>query len=371
MTDFCIQNLSKTYATGQVALDGVSLSLPLGQHLRIIGPSGAGKSTLLRCIAGLESPEPQAVIQLGATALHALPPHQRGIGWVPQRPLLMPDRPVIEQLRWGASESRWLRRQTIVEWLDLGPLLHRRPHQLSGGEIQRIVLARLFLRECLLWLLDEPTSFLDPPRQRNFREQLHLLQAESGVTILEVTHDWNAIRSDSPVAVLLSGRLCQMGLPRDLLHHPAHPLVAEALTPTLPGQIWNRFAGRWQSSVTGQMGFLPDSPGPMWNPPIGWNGSPKSANRIWFGWSQPVRLGTPRTTDWSLGDWRVVAVDPLVGSPSPSAMIDLDQAGRRVRSWLFHADWPRIGEVVPCGVAVDAVSYYDHSTGLRHDDRDG
>src|SRR5262245_14522393 len=180
-----LRDVSLTYPNGATALANVSLDIPAGDALTVIGPSGAGKTSLLRVIAGLESLSGGAVLFDNRDVTHT-PPWRRGVALVPQRPALFPHRTVADNLAlgltlkrsWPARLARWFRRSSedvpsrgeidrrvaeAAELLRLTPLLQRRPHELSGGEQQRVVLGRAVVSGARVWLLDEPLAALDVP----------------------------------------------------------------------------------------------------------------------------------------------------------------------------------------------------------------
>ena len=200
-----------------------SLDLEVGGRLALLGPSGSGKSTLLRLIAGLETPTAGAVAWNGVR-LDGLPPHRRGVAFTAQRPALYPQLTVSEQL--PASP----RRAEAVALLQLEPLLTRLPATLSGGEKQRVVLAKLVCGDATLWLLDEPFASLDPVFRAEFRHDLHLLAELSGATMIVVTHDpTDALALGRRVGVLGDGTLQRLGTPEELHARPGNRFAAFCL----------------------------------------------------------------------------------------------------------------------------------------------
>ncbi len=211
-----IRGLTKRFApnAGLAALD---LDVPAGDRLVLLGPSGSGKSTLLRLLAGLETPD-AGEIRLGDRLLNHVPPHERGIAFVPQRPAFYPHLRLREQL--PAVDDRF----------GLAGLGERYPHQLSGGEKQRAALARALARQAALALFDEPFAPLDPVFRAEIRHELHLLLDRSAATMILVTHDpIDALALGRRVGVLGDGRLQQLGTPEELAGRPGNRFVALAL----------------------------------------------------------------------------------------------------------------------------------------------
>jgi ABC-type Fe3+/spermidine/putrescine transport system ATPase subunit len=179
------------------ALAGVSFVLPGGQALLVLGPSGAGKTTLLRCIAGLERPDAGAISVNGLVVFGRgidVAPHRRGLAMVFQRPTLWPHLTAQDNVALalvGRGLRRRERRRRAAEALDqlgMTPRLRAWPGTLSGGELQRVGLARALVVDPRLLLLDEPLASLDPDRRDEMVALLRTLKAERGVTILWVSH---------------------------------------------------------------------------------------------------------------------------------------------------------------------------------------
>src|SRR5262249_30226443 len=152
--------------------------------MAVVGPSGAGKTTLLGLIAGLETPDLGTVLIDGRNVT-GLPPHQRDVGVISQRPGLYPHLGGRRNLSIGLGlssrrvESKEIARRVdeAIQVLGLERVLNRAPHELSGGEQQRVALGRLLVRRPAVWLLDEPFGHVDAAQKTEFRRQLHLLRA--------------------------------------------------------------------------------------------------------------------------------------------------------------------------------------------------
>jgi ABC-type Fe3+/spermidine/putrescine transport system ATPase subunit len=186
-------------AEGRLLLDGVTFSLERGEHALLVGPSGAGKTTLLRAIAGLVAPYRGEVRLFGVPASEPgrvlLAPAERGIGMLFQGAALWPHmsaRGTLEFVLARRGVARGARRAKAEELLalcDLAGFAERRAATLSGGEAQRLGLARALAAEPRILLLDEPLGPLDAPRRGALLDRLHELQRRLGLTVLHVTHD--------------------------------------------------------------------------------------------------------------------------------------------------------------------------------------
>jgi ABC-type Fe3+/spermidine/putrescine transport system ATPase subunit len=202
----------------QLALDNVSFGVAPGKAAVILGPSGCGKTTVLRIIAGLEVPEAGEVVLNGITVSAAgraiVPPHQRRLGFVFQDLALWPHLTVQQNLDFvlgsmrvsGAERSR--RAQEALALVRIEQFSTRYPHQLSGGEQQRVAVARAIVGEPRVLLLDEPLSSLDPDLRAELRSELTRLQNALALTMVYVTHDReDAVALADSVVEMRSGRI--------------------------------------------------------------------------------------------------------------------------------------------------------------------
>ncbi len=221
-------------------LRGVNLSVRKGETLAVLGVSGAGKTTLLRIIAGLDVPEEGEVFVGGRVVTRGpdllVPPRERQVGFIFQNLGLWQHMSVEEHLRFVFNLRRIKdpedKIREILEFFGLWKHRKKRPHQLSGGEKQRLAFARAMAQQVKFLLLDEPLSNLDLPRKKQLREELLRIKARRDVTLLYVTHDPLDVRIISHrVAVLHQGRIIQEGTWEELLRSPVHPIVEELLNP--------------------------------------------------------------------------------------------------------------------------------------------
>lgn len=236
MTAIALDAVSRAYG-GVLALDAVSLTAPAGQVLALLGPSGSGKSTVLRLIAGLEALD-AGEIRVGDDIVSApgrtLAPELRRIGMVFQDYSLFPHMTVAANVGFGLhKQTHALREREALRWLDRVGLAHRAgafPHELSGGEQQRIALARALAPKPRAVLLDEPFSGLDPVLRAELREVTLSALRETRTTTLFVTHDAEeALQVADRLAILKRGKLVQEGAPREAYDAPVSIDAAGAL----------------------------------------------------------------------------------------------------------------------------------------------
>ncbi len=229
-----LRALSKHFPTHR-ALDGISLQLSRGEFYSLIGPSGCGKTTTLRLIAGLEVPTSGDILLDGVSIIN-LKPYQRDVTTVFQNYALFPHLTVGQNVAFGL-ERRGLSKPVIsnkvaesLALVELQGKEQRLPNQISGGERQRVALARSLVLEPKVLLLDEPLSALDPKLRRQMRRELKDIQRRVGITFLFITHDQEeALSMSDQIAVINCGRIEQVGSPRDVYRRPASKFVAEFL----------------------------------------------------------------------------------------------------------------------------------------------
>jgi molybdate transport system ATP-binding protein len=201
-----------------------------GDVTALIGPSGAGKSSALHAIAGLVRPERGRVVLGGRVLFDGtvdLPPHERGIGLVPQDALLFPHRSVLANLRYGAPRAGATAPtlDEVVAALDLGPLLERLPATLSGGERQRVALGRALCSGPRALLLDEALASLDGPRRARALDLVRGLRGR--VATVLVTHALGEVLGCADrVVVLDAGVVVASGPPREVLAAPRDPRLS-------------------------------------------------------------------------------------------------------------------------------------------------
>lgn len=227
-----LEQVSKRFADGTLALEHIELDVADGELLVIVGPSGCGKSTLLRVVAGLEEAS-SGRVWIGEHVVNNWPPQKRNVAMVFQEYALYPFMTVRDNLSFPLRMRR-LRRAEIAErvdrvarMLDLPSLLDRYPRELSGGQRQRVAMGRALVREPSVFLLDEPLSNLDAKLRVSVRAEIASIQERTRTTMIYVTHDQTeAMTLGHRVAVLERGRLQQVAPPRELYDQPANAFVA-------------------------------------------------------------------------------------------------------------------------------------------------
>jgi ABC-type Fe3+/spermidine/putrescine transport system ATPase subunit len=231
--------VTRRYAgNAEPSVDNLSLTIPPGELLALVGASGSGKTTTLRLAAGYETPD-HGRIRLGdgRDALRDVThesPQRRGFGMVFQHYALFPHMRVEENVAFGLEArgvkkaERLARARAALDNVGLGGKAERPVQALSGGEQQRVAVARALVIAPRVLLLDEPLSNLDPTLRHSMRDELRATLRRSGVTVLFVTHDQeDAFAVADRVAMLDRGRLLQVGTPEALYHSPATRAVAE------------------------------------------------------------------------------------------------------------------------------------------------
>jgi putative spermidine/putrescine transport system ATP-binding protein len=232
MTTLHIDRISAHYGTTRVLRD-VSLDVSDGEFVALLGPSGCGKTTILKIIAGLIQPVSGDVRFNGESVL-PVAAERRGAVMVFQKPLLFPHLTVAENVAFGLKMRKVPKAETqrrVTEALRLVQLEgyeKRKPNELSGGQEQRVSLARALVTEPRVLLLDEPFSALDETLRAEMRELVRELQRRLKITTIFVTHDQaEAAALADRIALVLDGRIEQFAAPRDFYLAPATPAAAQ------------------------------------------------------------------------------------------------------------------------------------------------
>lgn len=246
-----LEHVSHSYGS-LLAVDDLSLEVPVGAFVSLLGPSGCGKSTTLRIIAGFESPDRGRVL-IGGRDVTDLEARRRPTAMVFQNYALFPHMSVGENVAYGLKVRRMDRTEIdtrvrdVLERVDLADYLDTPVTDLSGGQQQRAALARAVAVEPDVLLFDEPLSNLDVALRYQTRRELKELQRRLGVTSIYVTHDQEeALSLSDHVAVMRKGRIVQAGPPRKLYDKPDTAFVASFLGGA------NILKGELASAVTGR-----------------------------------------------------------------------------------------------------------------------
>lgn len=244
MAELVLRNLQKQFSETVVVGD-INLSLDKGDMVALLGPSGCGKTTILRMIAGLVAPSTGEII-FEHKNLVPLPPQKRHLGMVFQNHVLFPHMTVFDNIAFGLK-MRALPKSEIAEKVSelmtitqLYGLEQRYPSQLSGGQSQRVALARTLITEPALLLLDEPLSNLDASLRSEMGGFIRQIHKRLGLTTVFVTHDpKEAMTLADKVAVMAAGKILQFGTPKTLFHQPVSADVARVLGKAniMPGKI--------------------------------------------------------------------------------------------------------------------------------------
>ena len=230
----------------RAVLEGVDLAVERGIIVAVLGPSGCGKTTLLRSIAGLLRASAGSIRigdrELSSASVH-VPPEKRSIGWVPQEASLFPHLSVGNNIGFGIPRGRQRapRIAELAALVGLGDYVDRSPGQLSGGQAQRVSLARALAPRPDVVLLDEPFAALDPMLRTSLRADVSdLLRSQQSTAVL-VTHDQEeALSLADTIVVMMAGRIVQRGSPVEVYEHPTTPWVARFVGDTV------EFRGVWR-----------------------------------------------------------------------------------------------------------------------------
>ncbi len=232
MADIVLDNVTKRYPDGALAVDHIDLDIADGEFVILVGPSGCGKSTTLNMIAGLEDIS-EGELRIGGQVVNNKAPKDRDIAMVFQSYALYPHMTVRQNMAFALKLAKTPQAtidQKVNEAariLDLTEHLDRKPANLSGGQRQRVAMGRAIVRDPAAFLMDEPLSNLDAKLRVQTRTELSRLQQRLGTTTVYVTHDQTeAMTLGDRVAVMRSGLIQQVDTPDELYHHPVNLFVA-------------------------------------------------------------------------------------------------------------------------------------------------
>ncbi len=236
-TRIAVSSLKKKYGALTV-IEDLNLDIKKGEFISLLGPSGSGKTTLLMILAGFEKATSGSV-SLDGTHIENLPPHKRGLGVVFQNYALFPHMTVAENIAFPLKMRRYSRSiikqkvQKVLDMVQLSDYGKRRPTEMSGGQQQRIALARALVFEPRVILMDEPFGALD----KQLREQMQLdirdMHKRLGLTVVFVTHDQSeALTMSDRIAVFNKGNIEQIGTPLEIYEKPKTDFVAQFIGET-------------------------------------------------------------------------------------------------------------------------------------------
>lgn len=226
------QGITKDF-DGKLALDNVSFDVHPGEFLSILGPSGCGKTTLLRILIGLLEPTAGRILLDGKDITHA-PPDKRGMGIVFQNYALFENMTVLRNVEYALKlrkATRGTARETAIKMIDLVGLtehIDKKPSQLSGGQMQRVAIARTLALSPDIILFDEPMSALDVATRLALRRELKKIQSAMGTTMIYITHDQEeAFAMSDRIMVMNAAVIHQLDTPENILRSPADDYVRE------------------------------------------------------------------------------------------------------------------------------------------------
>ncbi len=232
MAQVKLQNVSKAYESGVVAVRDANLSVESREFLVIVGPSGCGKSTLLRMIAGLEEVT-SGEIWIGERMVNGVPPKDRDIAMVFQNYALYPHMTVYDNLAFGLRLRKYNKKEIdqrvreAAAILGITQYLDRKPKALSGGERQRVAVGRAIVRKPIVFLFDEPLSNLDAKMRVLMRTEIRKLHLKLQATMIYVTHDQTeAMTMSDRIVVMNKTEIQQVADPLTVYEHPANKFVA-------------------------------------------------------------------------------------------------------------------------------------------------
>ncbi len=231
MAGVALEDVTKVYDDGTVAVSNLALDIEDGEFMVLVGPSGCGKTTALRMVAGLETIT-AGEVRIAERVVNRVPPKDRDIAMVFQNYALYPHLTVADNLGFSlrlhkVPRAEIKRRVTdIARILGLEDLLNRKPRALSGGQRQRVAMGRAIVRDPEAFLMDEPLSNLDAKLRVQMRAEIARIQHDLGTTTIYVTHDQTeAMTMGDRVAVMRRGELQQVDHPQALYEHPVNLFV--------------------------------------------------------------------------------------------------------------------------------------------------
>ena len=237
-----LENIHKDYG-GKIVLNNINLYVRDKEFITLLGPSGCGKTTTLRIIGGFETPS-AGVVYFDGKKINDVPPHKRQVNTVFQRYALFTHLNVYENVAFGLripkTDEQGRKRplppekeiaervRKMLKLVNLSGYEKRQPSSLSGGEQQRIAIARALINHPRVLLLDEPLGALDLKLRKEMQHELKAIQQQVGITFIYVTHDQEeALTMSDTIVVMNKGEIQQIGTPIDIYNEPKNAFVAD------------------------------------------------------------------------------------------------------------------------------------------------
>lgn len=239
-----LKNINKSYGTNHIVKD-LSLDVYKGEFLTLLGPSGCGKTTTLRMIGGFEAPNFGQVF-INEKDVTSIPPNKRDVNTVFQNYALFPHMTVNENIEYGMrmkkikKNERLERVNKILKMVQMESFANRKPKEMSGGQQQRIAVARAIVNNPSVLLLDEPLGALDLKLRKEMQLELKHLQKSLGMTFIYVTHDQEeALTMSDRIAVMKDGQIDQLDTPQTIYNNPKTVFIADFIGETnlLKGKV--------------------------------------------------------------------------------------------------------------------------------------
>ncbi len=245
-----IRNIKKQYnnSTNGAALEDLSVDVMKGEFLSVLGPSGCGKTTLLRIIAGLLTPDSGSILLDGKDITNA-PPSARSLGIVFQNYALFENMTVLENVAYAArlkakreksATAAEIKEKTMALLSEMGiaDLAQKRPGALSGGQMQRVAIARTLILNPDIMLFDEPMSALDIATRLQLRSLIKDIQKKFGTTMIYITHDQEeAFAMSDRIMVMEKAKISQIDTPRAIIATPANDYVKSFVVDNLRAKV--------------------------------------------------------------------------------------------------------------------------------------
>jgi putative spermidine/putrescine transport system ATP-binding protein len=258
-----VERVSKSFGDVR-AVNDVSFVVKEGELVSLLGPSGSGKTTILSLLVGAESLY-EGVVRIGGRDLVGVPVHKRDIGIVFQRYTLFPNKTVGENVAFPLRVRHLSPAEInakvgmMLELVGLSETEHRYPSQISGGQAQRVAVARALVYDPAVMLMDEPLGALDRALRQTLQQEIRRIQQDTQVPTLYVTHDQEeAMNLSDRIVIIRDGEIVAQGTPRDLYEQPPSGWVAQFLGDAnfFPIEHWSMNGGRsvtCRSSVLGEI----------------------------------------------------------------------------------------------------------------------